>query len=127
MRQAISEARLAFDQGEVPIGAVVVLAKPGRRPGPQPRGNPRRSDPPTPKCKPSPRPRPPSAENICRNADSTSRSTLRHVCRSLFLGQLGAVIYGADDPKRGFSRLQSPLFHPRTESDAASSKKLAAT
>ena len=29
--------------------------------------------------------------------------------------QLGRLVYGADDPKRGFSRLQPPILHPKTE------------
>ena len=29
--------------------------------------------------------------------------------------QLGRLVYGAADPKRGYSRLQGQLFHPKTQ------------
>ena len=29
--------------------------------------------------------------------------------------QLGRLVYGADDPKRGFSRVQPAILHPKTQ------------
>jgi tRNA(adenine34) deaminase len=34
---------------------------------------------------------------------------------ALFWAQIGKIIYGAPDPKRGFTQLQKPLLHPKTE------------
>lgn len=115
MRQAISEARKALGKGEVPIGAVVVWQD--RIVG---RGH-----------------------NLVETlGDPTAHAEMQAItaatssiggkylpqCRlyvtvepcvmcagACFWSQLGAVIYGADDPKRGVSRLESPVFHPRTE------------
>lgn len=33
---------------------------------------------------------------------------------ALFWAQIGRLVFGADDPKRGYSRVQPPLLHPRT-------------
>jgi tRNA(adenine34) deaminase len=33
---------------------------------------------------------------------------------ALFWAQIGKIIYGAPDPKRGFTLLQQPLLHPKT-------------
>ncbi len=32
----------------------------------------------------------------------------------LFWSQIGKVVYGASDPKRGYARIQSSLLHPKT-------------
>ncbi len=34
---------------------------------------------------------------------------------ALFWGQLGRLVYGASDPKRGFSLNKSKILHPKTE------------
>jgi tRNA(adenine34) deaminase len=34
---------------------------------------------------------------------------------ALAWSQIGSVIYGASDPKRGFSRFSPSLMHPKTE------------
>ena len=115
MRQAISEARLAFDQGEVPIGAVVVWQNQVVGRGHnlvETLGDPTAH----------------AEMQAITSATATIGGKYLPQCRlyvtvepcvmcagACFWAQLGAVIYGADDPKRGFSRLQSPLFHPRTE------------
>ena len=33
---------------------------------------------------------------------------------ALFWAQLGRLVIGAPDPKRGYSRIQPPLLHPKT-------------
>src|SRR5690606_39205802 len=32
-----------------------------------------------------------------------------------YWAQLGAIHFGAEDPKRGYSRIQAPLLHPKTK------------
>jgi tRNA(adenine34) deaminase len=34
---------------------------------------------------------------------------------ALFWAQLGRIVYGASDPKRGYSHIASPLLHPKTQ------------
>ena len=34
---------------------------------------------------------------------------------ALFWAQLGRLVYGVEDPKRGFSRLAAPILHPKTQ------------
>ncbi len=34
---------------------------------------------------------------------------------ALFWSQLSRLVYGASDPKRGFSALPAPILHPKTE------------
>lgn len=34
---------------------------------------------------------------------------------ALFWAQAGAIVYGASDPKRGFSRVSAQITHPKTE------------
>ncbi|MBO8432540.1 MAG: nucleoside deaminase, partial [Bacteroidetes bacterium] len=34
---------------------------------------------------------------------------------ALFWAQIGKVVYGASDPKRGYSRVGMNLLHPKTE------------
>ena len=34
---------------------------------------------------------------------------------ALFWAQLGRLVYGVEDPKRGFSRLATPILHPKTQ------------
>ena len=115
MRQAISEARLAFEQGEVPIGAVVVWKNQivGRGHNlVETLGDPTAH----------------AEMQAITSATSAISGKYLPQCRlyvtvepcvmcagACFWSQLGAVIYGTDDPKRGFSRLKIPVFHPRTE------------
>lgn len=34
---------------------------------------------------------------------------------ALYWTQISRIVYGADDPKRGFSRLSNKILHPKTE------------
>lgn len=114
MRQAVAEACKALAQGEVPIGAVVVWKD--RIVG---RGH-----------------------NLVETlADATAHAEMQAItaaaaaiggkylqeCRlyvtvepcvmcagACFWSQVGAVIYGADDPKRGASTIGKSLYHPKT-------------
>ncbi|MDE6624380.1 MAG: nucleoside deaminase [Alistipes sp.] len=114
MRLALGEARKAFDEEEVPIGAVVVAA--GAVVG---RGH-----------------------NLVETlADPTAHAEMQALtaAASTFGGkylqectlyvtvepcimcagaigwaQVGRVVWGADDPKKGYRRYSEAVFHPRT-------------
>lgn len=115
MRLAINEARKALNEGEVPIGAVVVSQ--GRIVG---RGH-------------------NLVETLC---DATAHAELQAVTAAAStLGgkylndctlyvtvepcpmcagaiawcQVGRLVYGAADPKRGYTTLGGQILHPRTE------------
>lgn len=114
MRRAISEAKRAETEGEVPIGAVVVCE--GRIVA--------------------------RAHNLTETLhDVTAHAEMQaitsasnalggkylHNCTiyvtvepclmcagALFWSQISRIVYGADDPKRGFSRYASSIIHPKT-------------
>lgn len=115
MRMALNEARLALDKQEVPIGAVVVAA--GRVIG---RGH-----------------------NLVETLmDATAHAEMQAITAAMstlggkYLGdctlyvtvepcvmcggalawsQIGRVVYGAADAKRGYSTYSERIMHPRTE------------
>jgi tRNA(adenine34) deaminase len=115
MQIALAEAEDAFEEGEIPVGAVVVLnnkviAK---------------------------------AHNLTQTLNDVTAhaemQALTSACNylgakylndctlyvtlepcvmcagALFWAQIGKVVYGADDTKRGFSLVNSALLHPKTE------------
>lgn len=115
MKEALKEARLAFEEGEVPVGAVVVCKNRiiGR-----------------------------AHNQTERLTDSTAHAEMLAVtAASNYLGskylnectlyvtlepcvmcagalhwvQLMKLVYGADDVQRGFTLVSTPLLHPRTE------------
>lgn len=115
MRKALNEARKALDKGEVPIGAVVVAAN-GAIVG---RGH-------------------NLVETLC---DATAHAELQAITAAtstlggkylndctlyvtvepcimcagaIAWSQLGRVVYGADDPKRGYTTVQGQILHPKT-------------
>ena len=115
MRRALNEALQALDKGEVPIGAVVVAAN-GAIIG---RGH-------------------NMVETLC---DATAHAELQAITAAtstiggkylndctlyvtvepcimcagaIAWSQVGRVVYGADDPKRGYSRVQGAILHPKT-------------
>ena len=115
MQMALEEARRALEEGEVPIGAVVV-------------------------CKGRVIAR---AHNLTETlTDPTAHAEMQAITMATgFLGgkyltdctlyvtvepcpmcaaalawaQLGRLVYGADDPKRGYTLFSPSLLHPRTE------------
>lgn len=115
MQQALAEARRAFDEEEIPVGAVIV-------------------------CDNSVIAR---AHNLTeRLNDVTAHAEMQaFTAAAEYLGgkylndctlyvtlepcvmcagaagwtQLGRIVYGASDPKRGFERLGREMLHPRTE------------
>lgn len=114
MRMAINEAQKALKQEEVPIGAVVVC-------GDQVIGRGHNL-----------------VESLC---DATAHAEMQAITAAastlggkylkgctiyvtvepcimcagaLAWSQIGRVVYGASDPKRGYSTLQGRIFHPKT-------------
>ena len=116
MREALREAHAAAAEGEIPIGAVVVWK--GRIIGRGHNQTERLHDTTA------------HAEMIAITAatgamggkylsDCTLYVTVEPcpMCAgALAWAQLGRVVYGAPDPRRGFSLFSPPLLHPRTES-----------
>jgi tRNA(adenine34) deaminase len=115
MRKALNEALAALDKGEVPIGAVVVASN-GAIVG---RGH-------------------NLVESLC---DATAHAELQAITAAtstlggkylndctlyvtvepcimcagaIAWSQVGRVVYGADDPKRGYTTVQGTILHPKT-------------
>lgn len=115
MREALSEARAALSAGEIPIGAVVVWK--GRIIGRGHNQTERLHDTTA------------HAEMIAVTAatesmggkylnDCTLYVTVEPcpMCAgALAWAQMGRIVYGAPDQRRGFSLFQPSLLHPRTE------------
>ncbi|MBQ9475051.1 MAG: nucleoside deaminase [Bacteroidales bacterium] len=115
MREALREARAAGDEGEVPIGAVVVAK--GRVIARGHNMTERLHDPTA------------HAEMIALTAatealggkylnDCTLYVTVEPcpMCAAaLNWAQAGRIVYGAPDPRRGFSLFSPSLLHPKTE------------
>lgn len=115
MNEAIKLAQIAFDEGEIPVGAVMVfkntiIARAYNQ---------------TEKLTDVTA----HAEILAITAASIYLgSKYMKECRlfvtlepcvmcagAAFWAQLGELHYGASDPTRGFSRLESPILHPKTK------------
>ena len=115
MLEALKEARAAFNEDEIPVGAVVVCK--GRIIGKGHNMTETRHDPTA------------HAEMIAITAatealggkyltDCTLYVTVEPcpMCASaLSWAQAGRIVFGAADPKRGYSLFSPSLLHPRTE------------
>ena len=115
MREALREAQAAGAEGEIPIGAVVVCR--GRVIAKGHNMTERLSDPTA------------HAEMIAITAatEALGGKYLSDCClyvtvepcpmcaAALAWAQISRVVWGADDPKRGFSLFTPSLLHPRTE------------
>ena len=115
MTEALREAYIALDEGEIPIGAVVVCK--GRIIGKGHNMTERLHDPTA------------HAEMIAITAatealggkylsDCTLYVTVEPcpMCAgALNWAQVGRIVYGAADPRRGYSLFTPSLLHPRTE------------
>ncbi len=115
MKEALRQAAQAEDEGEVPVGAVIVCR--GRIIGKGHNMTERLNDPTA------------HAEMIAITAateamggkylnDCTLYVTVEPcpMCAgALAWSQIGRVVYGASDPKRGFSLFSPSLMHPKTE------------
>jgi tRNA(adenine34) deaminase len=115
MKDALREAHAAASEDEVPIGAVIVCR--GRIIGKGHNMTERLNDPTA------------HAEMIAITAateamggkylnDCTLYVTVEPcpMCAgALAWSQIGSIVYGASDPKRGFSQFSPSLMHPKTE------------
>ena len=120
MRMALREASLAAEEGEVPIGAVIVagLGEKEQRVVAKGHNMTERLSAPT-----------AHAEMIAlTGATSAIGGKYLNKCTlyvtvepcpmcaaALNWAQVGRIVYGAPDPKRGYSLFSPPLLHPRTE------------
>lgn len=118
MNDALREAHIALDEGEIPIGAVVICR--GRIIGKGHNMTERLHDPTA------------HAEMIAITAatealggkylnDCTLYVTVEPcpMCAgALAWAQIGKIVYGAIDPRRGYSMFSPSLLHPRTQVEA---------
>ena len=115
MRQAIAEAHKALDEGEVPIGAVMTA---GGRIVARGHNLVETLGDPTAHAE---------MQVITAATDAVGGKYLPEctlyvtvepcpMCASAaYWAQVGKVVYGATDPKRGFSTIDRRLLHPKTE------------
>lgn len=115
MKQAFNQAKLAFDAGEIPIGAVVVsnnkiIARTHNQTE--------------------------LLNDFTAHAEMLAFTSASEYFSNKYLNKctlyvtlepclmcagasfwtrIGKVVYGANDPKRGFKSVNSPVFHPKTE------------
>ena len=115
MKEALKEAQKAFDEGEIPVGAVVVS---GNRIIARAHNQTERLNDAT-----------AHAEMLAVTAaanflgskyldECTLYVTLEPcpMCAgALHWSQLQRLVFGADDPQRGYQLIKSPLLHPKTE------------
>lgn len=117
MRIALEEARLAFDEGEVPVGGVIVC---GDKVIARGHNLVMRLNDPTAHVE--------MQLITCATdylgsrylQDCTLYVTLEPcvMCAgALFWSQIGRVVFGADDPKRGAARINQRIYHPKTVVD----------
>ena len=114
MKQALQEAHKAFSEGEVPIGAVIVC-----RGQVIARGHNLTERLHDVTAHAEMQAITSAANNLGGKylTDCTLYVTLEPcvMCAgALAWSQIGRVVYGADDPKRGFTTLQGRIFHPKT-------------
>jgi tRNA(adenine34) deaminase len=114
MKIALQEAENAFEQGEIPVGAVIVLdnlviAKAHNLTE--------------------------TLKDVTAHAEMQAITSASHYLCAKYLNdctlyvtlepcamcagalhwsQIGKIIYGASDPKRGYSLVKTPLLHPKT-------------
>ena len=117
MRMALEEARLAFDEGEVPVGGVIVC---GDKVIARGHNLVMRLNDPTAHVE---------MQLITCATDYIGSRYLQGctlyvtlepcvMCAgALFWSQIGRVVFGADDPKRGATRINQRIYHPKTVVD----------
>lgn len=115
MQQALREAKAAFEEDEIPVGAVIVS---GDRIIARAHNNTER------------------LHDVTAHAEMLAFTAAAEALGAKYLPdctlyvtvepcpmcagaagwtQVGRIVYGAADPKRGYSLLNGPLLHPRTE------------
>ena len=117
MRIALEEARLAFDEGEVPVGGVIVC---GDKVIARGHNLVMRLNDPTAHVE---------MQLITWATDYLGSRYLQDctlyvtlepcvMCAgAMFWSQIGRVVFGADDPKRGAARINQRIYHPKTVVD----------
>jgi len=115
MKQALVEAQKAFDKEEIPVGAIVVANNSivARAYNLTETLNDVTAH---------------AEMQVITAAASTIGSKYLNECTmyitlepcvmcagAIFWSQLQKLVYGASDPKRGYTRLQFPLLHPKTQ------------
>lgn len=115
MKQALQEARLAFEKDEIPVGAVVVC---NNRIISRAHNLTERLNDVTAHAE---------MQAFTAAADSLGGKYLNEctlyvtlepcvMCAgAAFWTQLGKIVYGAGDPKRGFRKISMNILHPRTK------------
>lgn len=114
MNEAYKQAQLAFEEGEIPVGAVVVCRN---------------------KVIARAYNQTEKLTDVTAHAEILAITTASHALGAKYLNecklfvtlepcvmcagasfwaQMGEIHYGAADPNRGFSRIQEPLLHPKT-------------
>lgn len=115
MQQALREAQAAYDEGEIPVGAVIVS---GDRIIARAHNNTER------------------LHDVTAHAEMLAFTSASEMLGAKYLPdctlfvtlepcvmcagaagwmQIGKIVYGASDPKRGFERLGREMLHPKTE------------
>jgi tRNA(adenine34) deaminase len=115
MQIALIEAEEAFDKGEIPVGAVIVLDN---------------------KIIAKAHNLTQTLNDVTAHAEMQALTSAFHylgakylndctlyvtlepcvMCAgALYWAQIGKIVYGADDSKRGYSLINAPLLHPKTE------------
>jgi tRNA(adenine34) deaminase len=115
MQLALLEAEEAFEYGEIPVGAVVVLEN---------------------KVIAKTHNLTQTMNDVTAHAEIQALTSASHylgakylndctlyvtlepcvMCAgALYWAQIGKIVYGAPDPKRGYSLINTPILHPRTE------------
>ena len=115
MQQALREARQARDEGEIPVGAVIVCD--GRILA-RTHNNTERLNDVTAHAELMAITAASSALGAKYLTDCTLYVTLEPcpMCAgALAWSQIRRIVYGASDPKRGFTLVGTPLLHPKTE------------
>lgn len=114
MQQALREARQARDEEEIPVGAVIVCDD---RILARSHNNTERLNDVTAHAEMTAITAASSALGAKYLTDCTLYVTLEPcpMCASaLAWSQIGRIVYGASDPKRGFERIGRNLLHPKT-------------
>lgn len=113
MKQALIEARAAADEGEVPVGAVIVC---NNRIIARAHNQTERLNDPTAHAEMLAI----TAGSRCLRSQVPDRrqplcdgGTMRDVCRRDRWSQLSKIVYGASDEKRGFQQYAPKALHPK--------------
>ena len=115
MKLALQEAEKAYEKDEIPIGAVIVVGD---------RVVAKAHNLTETLCDPTAHAEMQAITSACENLggkylpECTLYVTVEPCCMcasALYWAQIGRIVYGAGDNKRGFSSVSTKLIHPKTE------------